>query len=205
MRVEPIVRRPIGMLRDNAALPIEFDDASGMVALRSTHHRHEKAAAWDRVELVGDGRQRRIGRREELRRRRVGHVEEENLTLPFQHAEQPAQRQRSSVAGQSDVMRLVAAGARAGERPRRLDISIGGRGRIEVHDGEKIRGDACLIARPDVQEPLRRVAACPGNAPRANRGKAKQRDNQPAPPAFFRVLHVILHGVNDRARAWRKS
>ena len=149
VRIESVVRQPLRMLGDDLAVTIEFDDAAGMMPFCPAHHRHEKSAVGQRVELIGDRRLRRIRRRQEAGTRRPRHVEEEDLVLSLEDAEEAAGRQRPAVARQADVMRLVAARARAGNRYGPDDLAVALRIGVEVDDGQEIRTDPFLIAGPE--------------------------------------------------------
>ena len=48
-----------------------------------------------------------LSERMNVGRRGSGHVEEEDLILPTQHAQQATERQRPPIAGEPDVVRLV--------------------------------------------------------------------------------------------------
>ena len=93
---------------------------------RASHHGDQEAAFGERIELVGDGGVGRIGRGDELGRVRIGDVEEEDLALPLQHAEQAAGGQDASVRGESDVMGLVARLAGTGQGHGVQDLAVSG-------------------------------------------------------------------------------
>jgi tetratricopeptide (TPR) repeat protein len=60
------------------------------VPVRATHHGDQEAALGKRIELVCDRRQRRIGRRNELRTFGIGDIKEEDLVLAFENADDEA-------------------------------------------------------------------------------------------------------------------
>ena len=116
VRIESVGREDVtGHACTNASSGVVLDHPPGLRAIRATHERHEKAAVAERGELVGDGCLRRIVRADERGMAWIGDVEEEDLILTAQHAEQAAERQRPPIAGEPDVVRLVA--DRAGSRP----------------------------------------------------------------------------------------
>src|SRR5262249_15826296 len=101
------------------------------------------------MELVGDGRVWRIGRREKPRRLRMRDIEEKNLFLPLEHGEKSSAAEDIAVIREPDVVRLGPARPGTPQRHGRDRPSVAGRVGIEVHDGEKIRSRPRLIAGPD--------------------------------------------------------
>src|SRR5215475_7418663 len=79
-----------------------------MGTVRATHKRREKATGTECGELVGDGGVRRIVSAQELRMARPGDVKEEDLILPSQNTEQATEGQRPPIAGDADMVGLVA-------------------------------------------------------------------------------------------------
>ena len=120
----------------------------------------------ERGELVGDGCLRRIVRADERRMARIGDVEEEDLILTTQHAEQATERQRPPVAGETDVVRLVA--DRAGVR---TAVRYGGPCRRSGESRSKsmtARKSGAMCAWSDAQTSRvfsRAISAQPGSRP----------------------------------------
>ena len=162
-----------------------------------------------RVEIVGDARQRRIGREQELRIAVVRNVEEENAVLRAQQAQQSAAREDVLVVREVTMMRLVAdvAGRRNGYCLEDLPVRL--RMLVEIDNGEKVRRDACLIAGPDVERPrLMRVSAelvIVVVSVRARRSGGRQRQHQQerrdnrCPTAMHEALLSSAHVPRDGA------
>ena len=81
VRIEAIVRRIIGNFLDKLKFPVELHYTSRRVAIRASHHRHQKSAFWQSVEFVGDRRHGRISRRQRLGGSQIRHVEEKDFLL----------------------------------------------------------------------------------------------------------------------------
>src|SRR5262249_959755 len=107
VRVETFGRTR-GMLGNYAQIAVALYDTAGRLPIRTSHHGDEKAAIGERMELVGDGREWRIGGREKSGSLGIGYIKEENLLLALQYAEQPAGSQHLAIRGQPYVVRLVA-------------------------------------------------------------------------------------------------
>jgi hypothetical protein len=82
-----------------------------MSATRAAHKRREKTPGAERGKIVGDGGVRRIVRANELRMAWLCYIKEEDLSLTSQKAEQATEGQRPPVAGDADMVWLVADGA----------------------------------------------------------------------------------------------
>ena len=144
------------ILRDETQVPVELDHAPSGTAGRGPHVGHEKAAARQRQEVVGDARVGRPGREQELRVSRIGDVEEEDAVLVLEHAQQTAAREDllvdatcgSGVARCRCCREAEPAPCEGPCRSPRLSI--------EVDDREEVGRDARLVARPHVQR--RRLA-----------------------------------------------
>src|SRR5215469_2190847 len=108
MRIETVGWWHCRVLCHQVQIPIEFRHAAWCVAHCATHHGDQEPAARQRVKLVRYSRQGRIRRREKPRRPRVGHIEEENLLLPLQKAEQAARCEHVSIRRKSNMMWLIA-------------------------------------------------------------------------------------------------
>ena len=90
---------------------IIFHHTPWMSALRAAHKRRENPPGAERGKVVGDGGVRRIVRANELRMAWLCYIKEEDLRLTPQKAEQATEGQRPPVAGEADMVRLVADGA----------------------------------------------------------------------------------------------
>src|SRR5207247_11377833 len=107
-------------------------------AIRATHKRHEKAPVAERGELIGDGRFRRIVRADERWMAWIGDVEEEDLILTPQNAEQATESQRPPIAGETNMVRLVANGAGSRQRYGAEYSAVVRRAALEVDYGDEV-------------------------------------------------------------------
>src|SRR5215469_3001883 len=107
VRVETIRGWIFRMFLQKIQIFVEFRYASRCMPLRASHHGDEKTAFRQSVELVSNCRKRRISGGNKLRLIRIGNIEEENLLLSFQHAEQAATGYHLAVCRKPDVMKFV--------------------------------------------------------------------------------------------------
>src|ERR1700730_2485482 len=108
MRIESVGGRLIRVLLHEMQAAIELGHSSRCMPFGSTHHGHEKAPARKRLKVVRDRRERWIAGGNESRRTRIRYVEEEDLLLALQDAQQTAASDDFAVVGEADVMRFVA-------------------------------------------------------------------------------------------------
>jgi len=80
---------------------------------------------------------------------RMTHIEEEDLILIAQNAEQAAERQRPFIGREADVVRLVSNSAGTRQRHGPEHCAIGRRVVVEVDDSNEIWSHAHLVPRPD--------------------------------------------------------
>ncbi len=149
MGVEAVLRQRGGMLGYQLKIPVELNHSARRMSVRSAHHRDQETALWQRVELVCDGRQRRVGGSEKLRPSGISNVEEEDLLLSLENAQQSACGQHATVSRESDVMRLVACRAGAWERYGRDHATVIMRMLVEVDHCKKVGIGPRLVASPD--------------------------------------------------------
>ena len=103
VRIEFAVRgRHRRILGDEAQMLVELHDATAGPTARRSHVRHEKAAFGQRQKIVGDARVGRVRRQQELRMPCIRDVEEEDVVLTFEHAQQTAAREDVSVERRYD-------------------------------------------------------------------------------------------------------
>jgi hypothetical protein len=81
----------------------------------------------------------------------IGHVEEEDLILPPHNAEEAAEGQRPPIAGEADMMRLMAHGAGSRQWDGPEDVAVGWRVGSKVDDGHEVGGLMRWVPRPDEQ------------------------------------------------------
>ena len=115
----------------------------------STHHRDEKAPARQSLKVVRDGRKRWIAGGNESRQARIRYIEEKNLVLSLQDAQQTATSDDFAVVGEADVVRFIASCVRWRERRHRDDLAVLRRVFVEVNDGKEIGSLARLITGTD--------------------------------------------------------
>lgn len=88
----------------------------------------------------------------------MAHVEEEDLILGTQNAEQAAECQGAFIDREADVVRLVTNGASAQpldrERHNPKHFAVCRSVFIKVDDGDEVRSLVCLVPRPDKQRLL---------------------------------------------------
>src|SRR4029450_5864695 len=113
---------------------------------------------------------------QELRVASVGDVEEEDVVLALEHAQEPATREYSLVDRRVAMMRLVTDVARRWEGHGLEHLAVVGRVAIEIDDRKKVGRHAGLIARPDVERGrLLRASTVPGVAVRRDLGRQGRR------------------------------
>ena len=81
----------------------------------------------------------------------MGHIEEENLVLTLENAQQPARPQHLPIGGQSEVMRLIPGCARTGQRNGGDDAAVTVRFLVEIDDRKKVGIGPGLVSSPDKQ------------------------------------------------------
>src|ERR1700694_3848643 len=116
MRIKSVGGRLIGVLVHETQAAIELGYSSRCVTCRSTHHRHEKTPARTRLKVVGDRGERWIAGGNESRRTRILYVEEKDLLLCFQDAQQTTASDDLTVVGEADMMLFIAGRVRWRER-----------------------------------------------------------------------------------------
>src|SRR5215471_14131005 len=157
------------------------------------------------MKLVGDRREGWIGRGEEPRGTGLGDVEEEDLFLPLEDAEQPAAGDHLPVGREPDVVKLVP--GRPGFRKGRPgeDLAVARRAWVEVHHREEVRRGPRLIAGTDVEvaRPVRTLPLVRWFAQRGigaiHRRYASEQDetDDQQSPAAKALIHVRTPGVVD--------
>ena len=85
----------------------------------------------------------------ESRRAWIRYIEEENLLLSLQDAQQTATSDDFTVVGEANVMRFIASRVRWRERRRRNDLAVLRGAFVEANDGKEIGSLARLITGTD--------------------------------------------------------
>jgi hypothetical protein len=114
MWIESVGRRSERPFLNASQARVIFYHSPGMSPVRTCHEGGEEAAVFERSELVGDGGIRRVVGVKEGRVARVGNVEEEDLIVPIEDAEETPEGQCLPVAGEAHVVGFVTYGARPG-------------------------------------------------------------------------------------------
>ena len=107
MGVEAVSGRVGGMFGDELEIAVKLHHSARRMAAGAAHHRYQKTTLGQSVELVGDGRQRRIGGAEGFWFSRIGTIKKEDLLLPLEDAQQAAASKHAPVGRESDVMWFI--------------------------------------------------------------------------------------------------
>src|SRR5215510_15770046 len=91
---------------------VEFRYSSRCMSLRASHHRDQKTAIRQSMELVSDCGKRWISGGNELGLIRIGNIKEEDFLLSFQHAEQAATGYHLAVCRKANVVKFVSGAPR---------------------------------------------------------------------------------------------
>src|SRR5260370_73533 len=87
--VEAVSGRVGGMFGDELEIAVKLHHSARRMAAGAAHHRYQKTTLGQSVELVGDGRQRRIGGAEEFWFSRIGTIKKQDPLLPPADAPHP--------------------------------------------------------------------------------------------------------------------
>ena len=108
MRVEAVRGRVVRPLVHQIQARVELEDPARRAAGLRSHSRHQEAAAGEGIEIVDDAGAGGARRLDQLRIIGLGHVEEEDVVLAPQDAQQSAGRQDVAIRREVAVMGLVA-------------------------------------------------------------------------------------------------